>query len=202
MSVENIVSKIIKDAEEKAKTIIDEYRKEAEALSNKRKIELEKERAEIKKKIELEAENHKKRKLQMANLDARKEILLVNQNIINDFFKKLEEKFLSMSEKEYLSFLEKKLIQSIDENNEYEFVAGKLYKESITQDFLDKINEKLKKEKNLTGVSIRLSSETGEFKAGFILRTGKIQINNTIAYLIKELRENVDTTLKEILFKE
>ncbi len=200
MATNDIVKKIISDAEEKAESILAEYKKEADELKEKRKRELEKEKEESLKKIELEAENHKKRLIQMANLEIRKDILNFKQKMVEEVFKKVFESILQTPTDKYLEYIEKKIISAITTGDE-KVIVGKKDKDRITIQFINEINKKLKEKLREEG-KLSVAEEEADFEAGFILKGEKIQINNSIENVLKDLKERVESDIVNKLFKE
>ncbi|MBU1075646.1 MAG: V-type ATP synthase subunit E [Spirochaetes bacterium] len=200
MAVEDIIKKIISDAEEKAGTILKEYKEQADKLIAGQKQELEKKDTSEKKRIDQEAEDHYKRLIQMAELEMRKSILDLKQRLILDVFTKVEEKISSMPKEDYQKFIENKIMDYIQTGSEV-VIISKNDKERITGDFIDMINKKLKDKLHQEG-SLKLSKETAPIKAGFILKSDKIQFNSSLESMLRELREKSESEIVNKFFKE
>ncbi len=200
MATNDIVKKIVDDAIKSASDIFHKYEAEANKILEENKKELQKYKQEELLKIDKEVENYKKRLIQIANLDIRKKLLATKQEIVDELFKQVEEKILTFPTEKYLQYIESKIVEYIRTGNE-EVIVGSNDKNKITQSFLDNINKKLKEKLNEPG-QLKLSESDGAFKAGFILVDGKIRINNSIEYVLKELREEMEPEIVNELFKE
>ncbi len=200
MAVEDIIKKIIKDAEDKAESILLEYKRQADDIKAKKKNLLKGTEEAEKKKIEQDADNHYKRLVQMAELKMRKEVLDLKQKLITDVFQKVEERIVSMPKEDYQSFIEKKIIEYIQTGRE-EIIISENDKNRITEDFIDRLNKKLKEKLREEG-SLKLSDESADIKAGFILKSGKIQYNSSLESMLRELREKGEAEIVKKIFKE
>lgn len=200
MAVEDIVKKIIKDSEGKAESILLEYKKQADDIKEEKKSLLKGTEEAEKKKIEQDADNHYKRLVQMAELQMRKEVLDLKQKLITDVFQKVEERIVSMPKDDYQSFIEKKIIEYIQTGRE-EVIISENDKNRITEDFIEKLNKKLKEKLREEG-DLKLSDKSADIKAGFILKSEKIQYNSSLESMLRELREKDEAEIVKKIFKE
>lgn len=200
MAVEDIVKKIIKEAEEKAQSVMDEYKTEADKIKKEKKEWLKAFEDQEKEKIEQDADDHNKRLIQMAELEMRKDILDLKQKLITDVFLKVEDKILSMPKDDYQKLIENMIIKYIHTGDE-EILISEHDKDRITSDFIDKINKKLKDKLKEEG-KLKLSKEYANIKAGFLLKSDKIQYNSSLESMLRELREQSESEIVKKLFKE
>jgi len=143
MAIQDIVKSIIDEANEKAEKIISEYQEKAKKLISEKKLELEKKKEVEIKKIDEEANNYKMRKLQIAELEARKKILEAKQKLIEKVFENVKEKFYKMPKNEYLNFIKNKIIKYTNTGEE-EIIIGTDDKNIITSDFIENLTKELK----------------------------------------------------------
>ncbi len=200
MATNDIVKKIVDDAVQTAGEIFGKYENEANEILKQKESELEQFKNNELERIAKESENYKRRLIQIANLDIRKKFLSIKQEIVDDLFKQIEERILNLPDEKYLKYIETKIIEYIQTGNE-EVVVGTRDKERINQAFLDNINKKLKEKLQEEG-HLKISSEPADFVAGFVLVNDKIRVNNSIEYVLKELREEMESSIVNDLFKE
>ena len=100
MGVEEIVSKILEDANKEAEEIIKKAQMEAEKILEEAKKEAERRKSEILKKGEKEAEMIKNRIISEAKLEVRKKMLRKKEELIEMAIKKLREELMKLPERE------------------------------------------------------------------------------------------------------
>ncbi|MBN1898659.1 MAG: V-type ATP synthase subunit E [Spirochaetes bacterium] len=200
MAVEDIVKKIITDAEQEAEKIIGSYKKQADKLLSQKKKELKKTQQESEEMIEREAENLKQRTFQIAQLEMRKKVLEEKQKIIENIFIKVKEKIYHMPKEAYLDFIKNKIISYIETGDE-EIIVGKQDEDIITASFIESVNQDLKS-KLREKTKLKISGEKTDMDKGFILKQGKIRINCSIETLMSEARERCKEDVVNALYKE
>lgn len=151
---------------------------------------------------ETEAENIKKKMLKsgeeqlvekgqrqvtLAKLEARKTLLEEKQKIINEVYEEVARKLEGLPLNQYRKLL-KELILKFATGGE-EVIVTEKDKSKIDTDFLKDLNRELAK-RNKKPLS--LSTVTRNIPGGFILRSGKLEINVSFPALIKFLREKTE----------
>jgi len=200
MAVEDIVKKIISDAEKKAEEIINSHKKEADNIIAEKKKELKKKEAAEKERIDKEMESLKARTVQIAELELRKKILEEKQKLIQQVFEKVEEKIYKMPKEKYVDFIKNKIVQYIETGNE-EIIVGNKDKDIITTALIDSLNKELKSKLQENG-NLKISNEKADIEKGFILKQGKIRVNCSLDSILKEAREKCEEEVVKILYKE
>jgi V/A-type H+/Na+-transporting ATPase subunit E len=200
MSLDNIVKKIIDEAQ---KTVM--------AVSNGADKELDRFRAELSnEEKDLKGDANKKakadvaeiirRKKSSANLEGRKRILGQKEMILNEVFVEAKEKLLNLPVNEYLELLETLVVEYGATGDEIimfsEDDASRL--KSEMKAWTKELNEKLKK-KGLKGETT-VSNETREIEGGLILSKGRTEINLSFEVLLSELRLSLEGEIMNILF--
>ncbi|MDD5066003.1 MAG: V-type ATP synthase subunit E [bacterium] len=198
MALEDIVKKILSEAENEARQILDEARKEADKIIRENKQSLQDLEKKEKVRIDQESEEYRKRLVQMADLEMRKELLSLKQQLVADVFKIVEDRILSLPREDYQEFIANKIIEIIETGTE-EIVLTEKDKERITPDFVEKINSRLKEKLREKG-QLKIAGETIPIKGGFILRSEKVQYNNSVESILKELREKIEPDIVKKLF--
>jgi len=114
MGVDEIVSKILEDANKEAEKIKEDAQVEASKILDDARKEAEKRKNEILKKGEKEAEMVKNRIIAEAKLKVRKKMLIKREELIEKAIKKLREDLIKLPEKEeYNTLLLKLIIEGI-----------------------------------------------------------------------------------------
>ncbi|MBC2396498.1 V-type ATP synthase subunit E [Clostridium tetanomorphum] len=195
-NLENLTSKIIKDAEIKANAILDEARKEERRIIDDKTKDAEQKKNEIINKAHLEGKSRKERVISNAHLFIRNRKLEAKGEIINKIYKEALDKLNKLPKEVYLNFIRQSLLSlNIDGDEELILSSNDKY---IQKEFLDEINEELKK-KGKKG-EINISSERRDFVGGFILFKNGIEINNTFEALIFSLRDELEPRIINTVF--
>ncbi len=190
--IDKIIEKIISDANADAEQTalqtqkqIDSVRQKHEAQAKKQIEDLRREFAEKKSQVENRAET-------MAELEARRNMLSIKRELIDEAFSKAQDMIMSLPDEAYLGFVEK-LMRNLDDKRG-DVIVGK-NEARINADFVDKINEK-------TDSAYKFSDERGNFEGGFILRTGRIETNCTVKMLVSQAKRGMEKKVASVLFEE
>ncbi|HHY99532.1 MAG TPA: hypothetical protein GYA03_00400 [Tissierellia bacterium] len=193
MSIENITSKILSDAQDYANSSLMDAEKTKQEILNRAKNEAEvliKTEAEKAANDALELKN---RKVSAAELQGRKMLLSAKQEAINKSFDAAIEKLKAMPEVEYLNFLVQEVVRI--PNCQGSIVLNAKDRESIGERLVKAVNEKLGAEK------VALSMDTVETSGGFVLKRGKVEINSTFETLLDAMRDQLTSEIADVLFK-
>ncbi|MDI9495051.1 MAG: V-type ATP synthase subunit E [Bacillota bacterium] len=193
MSIDNITSKILSDAKNSADSSLMNAENTKQEIINKAKTEAE---ALIKTEAERaakDAEDLKSRKVSAAELQGRKMLLSAKQEAIKNSFDATIHKLKAMPEDEYLNFLVQEILRIPD--CEGSIVLNAKDRENIGERLVKTVNEKLGAEK------VALSEDTVETSGGFVLKRGKVEINNTFETLLDAMRDELTGEIANVLFK-
>lgn len=193
-SLNNITSKILKDAEDRKNEILAEAEEEKKSILSKKIAKAEDLEAEKIKKAKLEAQSKVERAISSAKLKVRNDKLEVKQEIINSTFSKSIEALANLKGEELLNFI-KSSVLSLGNIGEQEMILNKTGMESIDLTFIYELNKELGDRGN-----IKLNSEVKDFKGGFILEKDGIQINYTFEALVNSLKDELEYEVASILF--
>jgi len=195
MNAEQVVQKILSEAQAEARKILDEARGKAA----EQKAQLDSEIAEFDAKTDElaveAAEDKLQRMLAGARMDNAKQLLGAKVQILNDVFEQAKKAVNDLPDDRYLSWAMTTMKQAVESGDE-EVIVGKDEKR-IDSEFIKKVNRELG-----TGFkgNLMLSSEKGNFSGGFILSRGKVQINATTDVIIDNLCESMQIELSQLLF--
>ena len=193
MSIDNITSRILSDAENNADSslmnaentkqeIINKARSEAEVI-----IKTEAERAAK------DAVDLKNRRVSAAELQGRKMLLSAKQEAIKKSFNAAIDKLKAMPEDKYLSFLAQEIVKI--PNCEGSIVLNAKDRENIGERLVKTVNEKLGAEK------VALSKNTVKASGGFVLKRGSVEINSTFETLLDSMKDELTGEIANALFK-
>lgn len=199
MALEDILRKIEEDAKREADKILSEARERAEEILQTAKLEAKQTKENLLKEAHREAQTHKSRLISMAQLDMRKEILQEKQNLIDQAFQKALKRLTEMEDEEYRELI-REMLKGVVEHGDEEIILSERDKSRISQGFIQALNKELESEGKLGKLTI--AEETGDFSGGFILRRGKIELNNSFDALLQSAKGEMRTELSRILFGE
>ncbi len=179
---DNLTSKILNDAKEKAVDIV----KKAQVTADE-KYKLEMKKVDSKKEIIIESAVRERELLaerikSNASLKVRNEKLKSKQIMIDKVIDKLKEKLVNMNEEEYINYLKKNIdLLKINENK----------KLIVKKEYLNKVKE----------VFLNLKvSETEFVSSGFILEENGIQENYTFEVKLDFMRDELEVEIFKLLF--
>lgn len=192
--ISNITSKILRDAEERKEVILAEANEEKEAILSKKTAEARNLEKEMIKKAEAEAKRRKEKIISSATLKVRNDKLAAKQEVIKKVFEESVEILSSIKGDDFLRFI-KNSILSLGEIGEQKLILNKDGLEQVDLTFIYDLNQALGEKGN-----IKLSTEAGSFKGGFILESNGIEINNTFEALVDSLRDELEYEVAKVLF--
>lgn len=196
MGIENIIDRIISDAQKKAAEIENEGSKKSAETLDEAKKKSSAVKAQIIASAQTQAAEEKRRTLAFARLEARNAVLAEKQKAISVVFEKAYERLLHLSDKEYSQLVRKLLIESAVTGEE-EIIFSPKDKKRITLDLVNAVNTALKSDGRKG--SLKISEETREIEGGFILRSDGVEINNSFSSLLSILREESEYKILELL---
>lgn len=196
--IENLRNRIIKDNEDRARQIESDAKTKAEEIINQAKNKADEIINSMKAKAEKDGQERKERLMSRAQLDARNEVLLAKQEAIDMVLNNVVNRISQMDDKDYFEFVENILLNSV-ETGEEEIIFSDKDKSRITPSFVTVVNDKL----NSMGKKglIKISSETRDIGAGFILTRGGLEINCSIESQIRLLRDSLEGDIANLLFE-
>jgi V/A-type H+/Na+-transporting ATPase subunit E len=200
MSVENIVKKILDEAQTDARSIAEKSLREGARLS----AQLDREEAEMRetaiKKIEIEAQEVVKRRASSARLEGRKRILGEKDMIVGEVYAEVKERILSLPEDSYLDFLKRLAIRYCAGGDEMIMLSAKdiaRFKGKLAQWEKDVARATRKQGKKGT---ITVSSVARNIEGGLVLSRERTEVNLDIAVILSETRYDLEGEVTEILF--
>lgn len=193
-----ISQRILDDARAEALQIIKDAKDKARSLQEKRAIESEKANKKLYEDYETRARERKRRMVAAAQLEMRKELLSVKQDMIDKAMDAVQSAIMDMPKDQYRKIIMDMMIDSTQGNEEVFFSSVDSGRLDIS--IIDEVNQTLKSQGKIG--KLTLSSDKGSFQGGFILKSGGVEINNSFESIIRMGRDEVESGLAEILFQE
>lgn len=195
MNAEQVVEKIISDAQSQAQKIKEDASKQLADEQKKNDAELVRFREETDKLASQAAEDKKQRMLAAARMETAKNKLAAKRDILNQVFERAAQKILEQNDDDYKRLMSNLMKKAVETGDEEILVAQD--ESRIDNDFMKKLNRELG---NGFKGNLRLSNEKVPGKAGFILRRGKVRTNVTLKVLLEQAAEALETEIADELF--
>ena len=197
MSVNNITSKILRDAEGRKESILATAEEEKNKILSKKVASAKELEKEILEKAEIEAKSKKERVISGAKLKARNEKLAAKQEVIEEVFSKSVETLCKLNDREFVKFI-KDSILSLNIDGDETLILNEDGNKIVPKEVVAEINAELKA-KGLKG-EIKISETIGSFRGGFILEKGGVEINNTFESPVDSLKDQLEFEVAKVLF--
>ena len=196
-NLNNLTSKILKDAEERKDSILAEAESERAKILEKKNKEAVALESQMLEKAKMEAQTRKERVISGAELTARNEKLKAKQSVIKEVFEMSVDELCKLSDKEYVSFIKNNIL-SLDIEGDENLILNEEGKKLVDGDLLKEINKELASKGKKGGLT--LVAENGSFRGGFVLEKNGIEINNTFEALVNSLKEELEFEVARELF--
>ena len=193
-NLNNLTSKILKDAEDKKAVILSDAEGEKNKILSKRAGEASVEEKSILERAEREAASRKERIISGAELHARNEKLEAKQKVIKEVFQTSVKELSNCSADDLKGFVKEVILNTKIEGTQ-NLILNEAGKKAVDEAFVEEINKALGKK-----AVIKLSDETGKFEGGFILEQNGIEINNTFEALVSSLKDDLSLEVARVLF--
>lgn len=197
MEAEQVIEKILSDAEAEAEKIIKQKEKqiasEQKTLDNQLS-EYKKETDSLAKKAADEKQAHL---LAEERMKLAKEILAEKRKILDGLFEDAKKRLEKLPDEEYKNLMTKLMLKAVQTGTE-EVIVGK-NETRINADFISRINNTLQQQSSKKA-ELKLSDEKQDITAGFILKRGKIKTNLSVNVLLKQAKRDLEIELAKDLF--
>ncbi len=193
-NLNNITSKILRDAEVERDNILALAEEEKNKILAKRTKNAEETKFEVLEKAKVEATSKKERIVSSAKLQVRNDKLTAKQTIIDEVFVKSVEALENLSDEEFITFL-KTSIASMNLEGEYNLILNKKGLSLVDNKMVEEINSTIESK-----AKINISEYIRDFKGGFILESNGIEINYTYEALVSSQRDELEFEVAKVLF--
>ncbi|WP_346920166.1 V-type ATP synthase subunit E [Clostridium sp. UBA7339] len=198
-NLDNLTSKIIKDAEVKKIEILNEATVKADEIIKKKTEDANKKASSILQKAEMESKTIKERIISKTDLEIRNKKLLAKQQVIEKVFEAAKEKLKAMNAEEFTKFI-KNSIMALDIHGDEEIIINPVDRDKLPEKFLAEVNKALISKGKLG--NLKFNVKTHEIDGGFILSKNGIEINNSFDELVNSLKYELEYKVGKILFTE
>ena len=195
MNAEQVVQKILAEANAEAEKIVSDARAKAADQGDQLDTQVAEFEATTARLANEAAEDKLQRMLAGARMTNTKQTLAAKVAILDSVFTKAKAAVNQMPDDEYLALMTALMKKAIETGDE-EVIVGK-NETRINQRFIDDVNRQLGA--GFKG-NLRLSNERADIAGGFILTRGKVQVNASTDVMIDALRESMAIELSQELF--
>ena len=195
--IDNIIQRILDDAQAEADATLAQAREEADAIRRKYDQQIQKETPEILLKGTADAEQRKARVESAADLRNRQRLLAAKQELLDEAFRLALEKLCALPEEEYTALLVQ-LAAKAAETGRGELIFNQSDRARLGVKVAAAANDLL--ERGGKPHALTVSGETGAFRGGLVLKCGDVESNCTFETLVRLGRERLGRDAARILF--
>ncbi len=193
-NLENLVSKIVEDSNNKAQEIIHEANEQANKILNEKINDANTKKEQILNTAKIEAEREKEQIIAGNRLQIRDKKLNAKQEIIEKALKEAAVNLKQLSADDYQKFLEEQLL-SLNLKGDEVLILPAQYKDID----ISAINQKLEERQQKGNLSV--DKEGGrDIDSGFIILREGVENNNTFESLLEYYRTELETVIVSNLF--
>ena len=189
---EAIINSIISEAEKKADGIVNDALAEKDALLQQTRNSLEKERQQRIRAAKEQAERAAERKLTLAALDGRKQLLAAKQAVIDKVYEAAIIKMLNMTDNVYREFIGELVKRYADDGDE--IMISERDAKRLNYDWATSLGAAI-------GKDLTLSGRPHKGKGGIVLVGYKCDKNLTFETIVKQLRSSTEGEIAARLFR-
>lgn len=129
----------------------------------------------------------------IAQMEAKKSILSLKQEMVSEGFAKAQQMIVDLPEDEYVALLAK-LAANAAVTGDEKIVLNERDKAAVGEKVAAAANAKLENGK------LSVADETGDFAGGLVLRRDNIEVNCTVELLVELCRDEMSAELASVLF--
>ena len=190
--IEKIIGLIQSEGQAEIDTVLEKARADAAEITARYQDQSEAEAADLEFKNQKNAAEHEERLISVAQMESRKVVLQVKQEMIEKAYALALKKLCSMQEDQYIEVL-KHLILKASVSGREEVIFSPRIREAIGKIAVEQVNQ-------ATGKNLVLSEETRLIPGGFILKDGNIEVNCTFDTLVRLERTETAGMVAKKLF--
>lgn len=207
MNAENVIAKILADANSEAEKIRIQAQEKQAAEQAKLDEQLRQFQKQTDALAQKAAEEEKSHLLAAARMQIAKELLIEKRKILDEVCEQARRQLLNLPDDQYRRFMADLMVSAVETGNE-EVVVDK-NENRIDQELINQVNQRLAGDPRFrgdglapaeAGGNLRLSDQRLELAGGFILRRGKIRTNVSFEVLLSQARKELEIELAKGLF--
>lgn len=197
MNAEQVVEKILSQANTEAETILNEAREKAADQKRQLEHDLATYNEETSRLAKAAGEDKRRRMLAAARMSHAKKLLAAKMAILDDIFAKARQSVVELPDDEYRTMMADLMKKAVETGDEA-VIVGK-DETRLDANFIKKVNRELGA--GFRG-NLRLADERADIPGGFILSRGKVRMNASSDVLVVRLRDSMQVELAKELFGE
>lgn len=143
---------------------------------------------------EKEAQQLASRVERNAQLEAKRQLLAVKQDMVSQAFELAKSKFAQLPQAEYVAYLQRQIQSACTGDAVLVLNAADKAKYGMQLELL--VNPMIKGKGSIT-----VAEETGDMIGGFILKQGDVEVNGTIDILLEMVRGELAAQVAQVLFE-
>lgn len=198
--IENIIAAIQTDAEQVRAQIMGEAERQAAEITKRYHNAAAERVAQVEAKGVEEAALAHERILSNAELESRKHLLKIKQNLINDAFQQAVTRINHYDTPQIIDLLSRLVVKAALNGRE-ELIFAAHYREEIGPQVVQAANRALTVQGH-HDAQLTLAEETREIGLGVVLKSGQIEISCIPEKLIWAQRDRLALEIADILFQE
>lgn len=198
MSLEELLERIERDAEEEAGRIESAAETRAEQIRDRAREEAD---AGYREKVDNgreSAESEKRRNIAIAHLEVRNDILSLKREMIQKAFDKALERLRNLPKEDYIDLLRDMLLDAVEEGDELVILSPD-DRDRIGGELIEGANGALRERGQRA--DLKLADETRLIQGGFILRRGGVETNLSLGSVLEAKREKVESEVVSSLWR-
>lgn len=192
--IEKITGRIADEAQLEIDRILFEAKDEVEKISEKYRVQADREAAESAAKNERAAAEREERLISVAQMEARKDLLAARQSQVEAAFELALKTLRELPEDQYIAVAADLMVRAAGQGGG-EVVFSPAEREKIGQSAVDEANRRL-------NGKLTFSNETRPLKGGFILVDGSVEVNCTFDTLVRLQKGEMAGEVAAVLFPE
>ncbi len=196
--IEKITARIAADAEAANSVVREESAQRIAEIRAEYEKKAQEEVAAILRSGEKEAEQYASRIERTAQLEVKRDLLAVKQEMVSKAFELAKEKITQMPAADYVAFLTRQVLAAATTGTE-QLIFNATDKEKYGAQVLTQVNSELKS-KGLDG-RITIADETREMIGGFILKNGNVEVNCSVDIMLELIRGELAAQVAHVLFE-
>jgi V/A-type H+-transporting ATPase subunit E len=196
-ALEKMEETILQEAQLKADGIIEAATRDAEKILQEARAEALRKREEKLAEAGEKAQENVRRTSTLADLDARRQLLAVKEELIKEAFSCAKRRLASLEPEVYHRYLKQALFDAASDSGG-DVIMSERDRSAIGEKIVAEVNAELTKASRKGRV--RLADRSGDFIGGFVLSSGKVEVNCTFDAILAREYEALLIDVAGILF--
>lgn len=192
--IEKITARIAADAEAANSAVREESAKRIAEIRAEYEKKAQEQSTAILRAGERDAQQMVSRVERTAQLEAKRQLLGVKQEMVSQAFELAKRKFAQLPQAEYVAYLSRQIVAAC--SGDAQLVLNAADKEAYGAQLETAVNGLLKGKGSIT-----VAEETADIIGGFILKQGNVEVNGTVDILLELIRGELAAQVAQVLFE-